>query len=49
MFLSVNGGHLPGGRCRCFLALMVDTLGSLAPAPPGGPPLMFLSIDGGRS
>jgi hypothetical protein len=34
---------------RRFLALMVHAPGSLAPAPPRGPPSTFLSVDGGRS
>jgi hypothetical protein len=38
-----------GARHRHFLALMVGAPRPLALAPPGGPPLTFLSIDGGRS
>jgi hypothetical protein len=38
-----------GARHRCFLALIVDALGSPALTPPRGPPSMFLSVDGGRS
>jgi hypothetical protein len=38
-----------GAHQRRFLALMVDAPGSLALAPPEGPPSMFLSFDGGRS
>jgi hypothetical protein len=45
MFLSVDGGRSriycsgtsQGPRHRCFLALMVDALGSTVPAPPRGP------------
>jgi hypothetical protein len=60
-FLSVDGGRSPTfssrspapvpprARRRCFLALMVGAPGSPAPTPPGGPPLTFLSVDGGRS
>jgi hypothetical protein len=36
-----------GARCRCFLALMVGALGSLAPAPPTGPAVDTFYIDGG--
>jgi hypothetical protein len=39
----------PGAHYRCFLALMVGALGSSASTPLRGPPLMFLSVDGGRS
>jgi hypothetical protein len=41
--------HFPGARRRRFLALMANALGSPAPTPLGGPPSMFLSVDGGRS
>jgi hypothetical protein len=41
--------HLPRTRRRHFLALMVGAPRPPAPAPPGGPPSTFLSVDGGRS
>jgi hypothetical protein len=40
---SWRAGH------RRFLALMVGALGCPALTPPRGPPLMFLSVDGGHS
>jgi hypothetical protein len=45
MEIGPPGG--PGARHQRFLALMVGAPGSPAPAPPGDPPSMFLSIDGG--
>jgi hypothetical protein len=57
MFSNVDDGHSrisssgtsKGARRRCFLALVVDTPGSPAPALSEGPSSMFLSVDGGRS
>jgi hypothetical protein len=39
----------PGARHRHFLALMVGASGSSPLTPLGGPPSMFLSVDGRRS
>jgi hypothetical protein len=41
--------HLSEAHRRRFLALMVGAPESPAPAPPGGPPSTFLSVDGGCS
>jgi hypothetical protein len=57
MFFNVDGGRSwiyssdtsQGAHRQHFLALMVDTPGSPAPAPPRGPTSMFLSVNGGRS
>jgi hypothetical protein len=44
------GTALPDLQLRQrFLALMAGAPGSPAPAPPGGPQSMFLSVDSGRS
>jgi hypothetical protein len=42
-----SSGTSQGVCCRHFLALMVDTPGSSAPAPSRGPPSTFFSIDSG--
>jgi hypothetical protein len=47
--LNLQLRHLPGARRQRFLALMVGTPGPPASAPPGGPPSLFLSVDGGHS
>jgi hypothetical protein len=60
--LAVDVYHVDGGRSRIsirtsqgahgrhFLTLMMDAIGSLAPAPRrgGGPPSMFSNVHGGR-
>jgi hypothetical protein len=55
LFSNIDGGRSristsgtsQGVYRRRFLALVVDTPGSPALAPPGGPPSTFLSVDGG--
>jgi hypothetical protein len=57
MFLSFDGGRswiyspgtTQGARHQRFLALMLDTPGSIALAPPRRGALTFLSVDGERS
>jgi hypothetical protein len=57
MFLSVDDGRCriyssgttQGVRRRCFIALMVDTPGSIASAPPREPTVDIFYVDGGCS
>jgi hypothetical protein len=44
MFLSIDGG-----RCLCFLVLMVGFPGSTAPTPPREPAIDVLQLGGSRS
>jgi hypothetical protein len=46
---QTSGNTSQGARCRCFLALMMDAIGSTAPAPPRGPAVDVCYVDGGRS
>jgi hypothetical protein len=48
-WMETGPPRAPGGSMSTFAVLMVGAPGSPTPTPPGGPPLTFLSVVGGRS